>query len=266
MAARRQIRVGRKAGSKCPSFPGFLNVLCLTPSTPYGDIGPYGLKDGKGRIMENLYQGAKVYQRTPDVKLRYSQWDATIIWERNAETHVISECDLPDDFDELGYVELTNKVPGIEGAAFLTPEYFQWRKDLMECPYPVRYPVGMKHRKECIGIIPEEQLSSGIMPMLSYIEGRKQVYVPIYQSLVLGAPKFKKLLDLYKNKDILIIEVDGPHQESLDYYKLKYGVGDDFIVGDTILCTPKNLEIMLNDSKHPYGHGYALADLILKST
>ena len=266
MAARRQIRVGRKVGNKKPSFPGFREILCLTPSTPYGDIGPYVLRDAKG-IMENQYQAAKVYIRTPAVRERYSQWDPTIIWERGPEVHVISEYDLPDDFDDLGYVELTNSVPGIEGAAFLTPAYFQWRKDLMECPYPVRYPVGMKHRKECIGIIPEEDLSSpGPLTMLSYIEGRKHIYVPIYQSLVLKSPKFKKLLDIYKNHDILIIEVDGPHQESLEYYKLKYGVRDDFIVGDTMLCTPENLDIMLNDSKHPYGHGYALADLILKTT
>jgi hypothetical protein len=113
MAARRQIRVGRKVGNKKPSFPGFREIYCLTPSSPYGDIGPYCLRDGKG-IMENQYQAAKVYKETPAVRQLYAQYHPRVIWEREAEVHVISEYDLPDDFDELGYVELINSVPGIE--------------------------------------------------------------------------------------------------------------------------------------------------------
>lgn len=58
-----------------------------------------------------------------------------------------------------------------------------------------------------------------------------------------------------KGKNILIIEVDGPHQEYLNYYKETYSVPDDFIVNGTILATPKYLDIMLNDTKSPFGHG-----------
>ena len=31
-----------------------------------------------------------------------------------------------------------------------------------------------------------------------------------------------------------------------------------------MLITPENLNIMLNDPKHPYGHGYCLAKALLQ--
>ena len=61
----------------------------------------------------------------------------------------------------------------------------------------------------------------------------------------------------------MIIEVDGPKQESLSYYMQEYNVGQEFIVENTIDCTEKNMEIMLNDTKHPFGHGYCLAMCLL---
>ena len=60
------------------------------------------------------------------------------------------------------------------------------------------------------------------------------------------------------------MEVDGPHQESLSYYKTMYGVPDDFIIGNTMLCTQSNLDLMLNDPKHNFGHGYCLAWSLLE--
>ena len=75
--------------------------------------------------------------------------------------------------------------------------------------------------------------------------------------------KLKKKLG--KNTNLLIIEVDGPHQEALDYYKEKYNMSDDFIENNTMLATKENLDIMLNDAKFPYGHGYCLARVLLNS-
>lgn len=34
---------------------------------------------------------------------------------------------------------------------------------------------------------------------------------------------------------------------------------DDFIEGSTMLANDHNLNIMLNDTKHNFGHGYCLA-------
>jgi hypothetical protein len=59
------------------------------------------------------------------------------------------------------------------------------------------------------------------------------------------------------------IEVDGPHQESMGYYQDEYKVADDFIVDDTMLVTEETVKIMLNDSKHCFGHGYCLAMALL---
>ena len=61
----------------------------------------------------------------------------------------------------------------------------------------------------------------------------------------------------------MIIEVDGPHQESLNYYKHTYGVSEDFIDKNTISVNENNMKIMLNDTKHPFGHGYCLAMALL---
>ena len=64
---------------------------------------------------------------------------------------------------------------------------------------------------------------------------------------------------LEKGENLLIIEVDGPCQSSLDYYKQKYNVNDNFIENHTMLVNQQNINIMLNDPKHPFGHGYCLA-------
>jgi hypothetical protein len=95
---------------------------------------------------------------------------------------------------------------------------------------------------------------------LDYIEARKNIYLPEYIKCIKNLVKFRELEKrIEKGENLLIIEVDGPHQESLDYYKEKYGVSDDFIEESTILATKENLDIMLNDEKRPFGHGYCLA-------
>jgi hypothetical protein len=66
-----------------------------------------------------------------------------------------------------------------------------------------------------------------------------------------------------KHHNLLIVEWDGPHQESMEYYKEKYNVTDDFIVDSTMNATTENIDLMLNDEKHPFGHGYCLASALL---
>lgn len=232
-----QIRVGRriyKNGVKDPIFKGFKPIVCLTKSTPYGDLGPYVLKDKENRIMENIWQFSKVYKKVPYSKQRYSRWDSRIIWEHPSETHVDSE-GKPND------------------------KYWFWRKKGMNAKEPIRYPVGKKYAKTCL-----YSLSEDLHERLDYIEARKKIYVPLYSSLVQKQPKFKKLKKKLENgENLLIIEVDGPHQESLEYYQKEYGVSKDFIEESTMLATKENLNIMLNDPKHPFGHGYCLAAALL---
>ncbi len=99
---------------------------------------------------------------------------------------------------------------------------------------------------------------------LDYIASRKAIYVPLYIKLVIQQPKFNKLKELLRRGiNLLIIEVDGPHQEDLDYYQKTYGVNDDFITHDSMIVNEKNIQIMLNDKKRPFGHGYCLAMALL---
>jgi hypothetical protein len=239
-----QIRVGRRIYNRNgtftdPSFPDYVDIFCLTKSSKYGSLGPYVLKNDHGHIMENIWQFSKIYQKVPKVKLPYSRYDKTIIWDHGEEVH------------------MENNIP--------TLKYKKWRQKGMEASYPVRYPVGFSNRHLCIGSIKSSEYNKCIMDknyvpkLLSYVDARKEIYLKNYLKLVKKEKDFWGLVNMVKSgKNILIIEVDGPHQDHLDYYKSKYGVSDDFIEHNTILCTPENMDIMLNDTKFPFGHGYCL--------
>ncbi|CAN5868047.1 hypothetical protein BH23THE1_BH23THE1_26340 [soil metagenome] len=231
---RGQIRVGRITGYGSnkvkPSYTGFTVIEVMTKSSPYGDLGPYVLKNDKGELMENIWQFSKVYPSVPYSKQKYSQYDPTIIWEHPAEVHIDNQTNQPND------------------------KYWNWRKKGMECKYAVRYPVGYSHRHQVLYTLTD----SG--QKLNYIEARKTIYLPVYVDLVSKSQRFQSLKQRHQNgENLLIIEIDGPHQESLPYYKNKYNVDDSFIQGSTMLATQDNLNVMLNDDKHPFGHGYCLA-------
>lgn len=215
-----------------PTYPGFARVEVMTASTSHGELSPYQLTDEKGRIFENVWQFSKVYHTVPATTCRYSRWDPTIIWKHPTETHVNDEGEL-------------------------TPEYWAWREKGMNNRYPVRYPVGYRHRKNCLYALWNNE-------KLNYVQARQKLYVPEYIRLVKQHPKFhqlKRLLD--KGNNLLIVEVDGPKEKSLPYYQDTYGVDDDFIENNTMLATEDNLNIMLQDTRHPFGHGYCLAMALL---
>ena len=229
------IRVGRIQNGKIPSYEGYKKIMVMTKSSTYGDIGPYCLKNEQGHIMENIWQFSKIYETVPASTQRYSRWDNRIIWEWPEETHMMNN--------------QSNDA------------YWVWRNAGMNAVDPIRYPVGMAHRKHAVGSLMETE--NGYV-MLDYIEARKEIYVKVYSDLVTKHEKFKKLKKwLDKGINLLLIEIDGPHQESLDYYKEKYNVKDDFIENHTMLATKENLDIMLNDTKFAYGHGFCLANCLL---
>ncbi len=246
-----KVRVGRRIysnnfpkGFRDPSIEGYTNVLCLTPSSPYGELSPYVLKvdvissDQTTVItsnMENAYQFSKVYQKIPKSRQTYSRYDRSVIWNHPAEVHVNEEGEL-------------------------TEEYWAWRDKGMKCEHAIRYPVGFSSRHSCLYSVPSDDIEA----KLGYVDSRKQIYLKYYLEAVVKEKKFLVLKKrLAKGESLLIIEVDGPHQESLEYYKKTYGVSDKFVVDSTMLATRKNLKIMLNDEKHPFGHGYVLAAALL---
>lgn len=221
--------------------PDTEKVLSLTKSTKYGELSPYLMKRD-GVLLENEWQFSKLYETVPEIKIREHRYsDNYWIWP--AQTHI----------DHRKSSKLLECI---------TPEYFEWRQAGFECEFPVRYPVGYHHRHQCIGCYFQPKNSKP--RILDYITSRKKLYLPMYLETVEEIPLFKKLLHKVKQgTDITIVEVDGPHQESLEYYQEKYNV-DNFIVDHVMEATPKNLQIMLDDEKHPFGHGYCLSVALLK--
>lgn len=214
----------------------FKIIEVMTPSTTWGDLSPYSLKTREGYIMENVWQFSKVYEQVPKTTQIYSKYNPKIIWDHPEEKHYNPE---------------TRKF---------TPEYYLWRRKGFECEYAIRYPVGYADRGKCLFALTDTGKELG------YIDARKQVYLPLYMNLVVNVDKFHKLKKMYiRGENLMIVEVDGPHQESLGYYQNTYGVSNDFITNDSMLVNLQNITIMLNDDKHPFGHGYCLAWTLMKS-
>lgn len=115
-----------------------------------------------------------------------------------------------------------------------TKEYFEWAKEGFLTERAVRYPRG-KGRK------PLYTWWGG--QKLSYIEARKQVYVPLYTRAVLGTKAFSILKDRYfKLGEITLWDFDG-------YDHLSLGV---------------TLQEVLNNPKRKMGHAFILAYLLQK--
>lgn len=238
------IRVGRvKFGNHptlYPTYPDFTSIVVLMSGhNEWGVLGPYDLVNEDGVIMENFWQFSKVYEKVPRSKQTFSRSNKTIVWDHFAEQHLID--------------------------GELTRAYFDWRSKGMQNGHAVRYPVGFHHRHECkYALAYEPDKSIDPVKKLDYVESRKKIYVKEYCRLVKRVGKFEELKHrLDSGENLLIIEVDGPHQESLDYYRDKYRVGDDFIDRDSTIVNESNIRIMLNDEKHAFGHGYCLAMALL---
>jgi hypothetical protein len=233
-----RIRVGKsklwKGKVNTPEYENFTQII-VHPNKPYESLGPYHLKNSQGQLIENIYQFSKVYESVPPVKMPYSSGNPLIVHEWPGEVHI----DANGNF---------------------TPEFWKWRMTGKDNPQPVRAPVGWKHLKNCLFSLEKDEPVSETNPKLGYIEARKKIYLSCYADAVVKEPKFWELRQRWLNgENLLIIEVDGPHQESMNYYKEKYNVPDDFIVNDSVEAIEENLQILLNDPKHPFGHGYCLA-------
>jgi len=82
----------------------------------------------------------------------------------------------------------------------------------------------------------------------SYIESRKQIYVPIYRSLIESMPIIIKLKALLKSgQNILVIDGDGPPKK---------------LYPNGLIMNATNWNKMINDPTHPFGHGYVVAALL----
>jgi len=80
-------------------------------------------------------------------------------------------------------------------------QYFKWAKKGWNDSWAHRYPMG-KNRK------PEYSYWDG--KKLDYLQGRQQIYIPLYSSLVEKTGQFTDLVNRAKQKeDIIIFDYDG---------------------------------------------------------
>lgn len=229
------LKVGLYNWFECKQLelPDFTTIVVVsTTSSEYGSLSPFVLKDDNGRIMDNIWQGSKLYPKVPHVTIeRYKR----VVWTWPEEIHI-----------------------GSDGK--ITDAYWKWRNALMNNPYPVRYPVGKSARRACKYSVLKSK-GDDKYEYLDYIEARKMIYIPVYTEMVRKTDAFIKLQQRHNNgENLLIMDTDGPHRKSINHYMKTYNVSNDFIRDDnTIDANVENLKILSNDPKHPFGHGFCIA-------
>lgn len=237
------LRVGRRQftgryGYHDCTYPNYTKIVVLVADNisknEYGSISPYSTKNEHGQIIENVWQFSKVYHDVPNVHEQLKGG----VWNHPHEIHVNDDSSLRQ-------------------------EYFAWREKGFNFPFPVRYPVGRSYHNRGSCLYSLKTLKDGSVDMshhLDYIQARKEIYVTEYCHSLRNEPNFHQLQERYlKGEKLLIVEVDGPHQESLPYYIQKYKVSPNFFEDETVSVNIENMKILLNDDKHPFGHGYCLA-------
>jgi hypothetical protein len=242
------IRVGRcyyRNGTMyIPERPGYTTVVVLTRAySHWGALGPCDLRDSSGCVFANRWAFSRVSRRVDAVRVCRPWWNPVAVWEHPSEVHVVGEGPLTLDS--------------------LTPAYWAWRRKGMSCPGAVWAPDDLGP-SGFIGAFAE--VAPGVYSsVLDCVMARKMIYVPLYCSLARRRPEFFVLRGkLTRGENLLIVEVNGPHQESLEYYQRVYGVGADFIESDSTAASIENLQILLGDLRHPFGHGYCLAAALLR--
>lgn len=224
---RGKIRVGKYnyKTNEQPKTEGYENVLIHTS----GELSPYTMKDDNYVIMENFYQHHKIWKKVTKQLQPLSQYQPNIIrWEHPEEVH------MNDD-------------------GTIKPEYWSWRQKGFANSRWVRYPTGYKHHHEAVGSVIGTPNNYKI---ISYIEARKQIYVPKYKEIAVQTELYRKLQEkLDKGINLQINEVDGPtYTEEYPYNQ---------VVDGSIEITAEILDNLLNNPKQAFGHGYTLAGCLL---
>eukprot|EP01084_Bolivina_argentea_P168753 292573_1 len=195
----------------------------------WGALSPFHLSDSEGKLIENVWQFSKVYDSIDaqnQVKFGKEKW----IYPK------VEKC--------------------VNHDGTLTDEYWKWRETGENHKKAVRFPVGRAGRFKCLYSIKNKN----DLKKLNYIQSRKEIYIPLYISALVKCDKYKELKKLYDNGQCLLIsEFDGPYYEDYEYYKNKYKKDDIVLEGNVMVPTKGNLKILLNDEKHPFGHGYCIA-------
>jgi len=104
--------------------------------------------------------------------------------------------------------QFTKVYPEHTKDGFPSKEYFKWARSGFEDHRAHRYPMG-KGRIPCYSWWNKEKLS--------YIEARKEIYIPLYSSAVSKSDAFQKLKKIHEEgKDIWLWDFDGYNHRILD--------------------------------------------------
>lgn len=233
-SARGMVKVAKYyPGKPQANSVGFSNILIHTDAKPLGgDLSPYVLSNEHGQLLENIWQFSKLYAKVTTQKIPISRWQPNlIIWEHNAED-LVNEQGTP------------------------TKSYWQWREKGMNNKFAVRYPNGFNGRHQCLCSLMGDENK---YERLDYIEARKRIYCGEYIRLAPKTAHFKKLMDLLdQGVNIQILEVDGPDPE------LTFSPYDRITKKDPgLLIDEEVIRMLVNDPRKPFGHGYAIASLLL---
>ena len=263
-----KVRVGRRIYRKGrpidPKVEGFINVIIMIKEDhqhgEFGDLGPYVLRDSKGHLMENKYQFSKFYPTLLPVKVPFSQ---------RSRDRIVFEFEGGDCCDTPHI-----KAEDLSEDRSLWPKpnqtWHQWHQKGISAPDAIRYPVGHQAYRKSKALFAFPYKNNGntdVSQPLTYVEGRKKIYVPLYVECVRDHPVFLQLKQrLQQGENLLIIEIDGPIGNDMPYYKEKYGVNSDFIVDDTIEVTVEKMRLLINDTKNRFGHGFACGMELLEIT
>jgi len=238
------LRVGKLIDSaKFAVTNGFINV-CVTSHNPNGlgaSLSPYRVTDDQGRIHENLWQFAKVYENIPEQKLPKWTWPA-------------------ETFTVKGEVQ---------------PNYWKWREAGMKHKQAVRYPVGKEARHGCLYALWPKNYDEILNPKaemekLAYVEGRKRIYAGLYVRFVKKEADFEKLKNMLADGyNIQILDVDGP-EIIPDEHGTAVPPTDQMTVGQygesgvgSIEVNENNIRMLLNETRRQFGHGFCLASALL---
>jgi hypothetical protein len=232
------LRVGKIAGrydrgAKYPVTVGYLNIVVtsINKSGLGSQLSPFCLRDEQNHIMENIWQFSKLYSSVPKVSATASN-----TWSWKAEIH-----------DMNGEIQ---------------PNYWKWREAGMNHPDPVRSPVPKEYRGRCLCSIVEA--SDGAIERLDYMQARKRIYIPTYVRLARRTLDYDVLVEmLAQGYNLQILDFDGPTREDHSPYDAMIAgeYGEDG-VGSLAIDT-RVLEELLQDTMHPFGHGYVLAGMLL---
>jgi len=159
-------------------------------------------------------------------------------WQRDLSPFYLGPCDLYQDFtakkmENAWQFSKLYKVHADENGD-PTDEYWKWAKDGWADSWAHRYPMGR-------GAKPLYSYWNG--EKLGYIDARKRIYAPIYAKAVQKTDGWKKLVELYNEKDIIVLR---------DYDGYDY--------------TSKGMTLteVLNNPKKKMGHAFVLAMLLLQ--